>query len=175
MKKILLSSIAIIASLCFASCSSSSSSAVNQHAKFKARSDYRTTMEVYKNESAYAAATPENTSLLVSISTQRAQLLVGPENTVALDTPVCTGRAGKRTPTGRFPITEKIKYHGPRDKYVGASLPYWMRLTGDGIGMHGSSSVKRTPSSGGCIRTPHDVIPQIYAKVKKGTVINVVQ
>lgn len=156
-------------------------------------------MEVYKNESAYAAATPENTSLLVSISTQRAQLLVGPENTVALDTPVCTGRAGKRTPTGRFPITEKIvdkrstiygtvyykgrrvhggdqrKYHGPRDKYVGASLPYWMRLTGDGIGMHGSSSVKRTPSSGGCIRTPHDVIPQIYAKVKKGTVINVIQ
>ena len=155
-------------------------------------------MAVYENASAYAAANSENTKIRVDLSDQRAQLLVGAEQTVALDSPICTGRAGKRTPTGTYPITEKIvnkrstifgttyykgrrvhggdrrKYSGPRDKYVGAALPYWMRLTGDGIGMHGSGSVKRTPASSGCIRTPHAVIPKFYAKTKKGTPIVVV-
>ncbi len=181
-----------------ASCSSSSLKSANSHESFKKRSDYRSGSEVYQNDKVYATANPSNTKIRVDLSDQRAQLLVGPEETVAIDTPVCTGRAGKRTPTGRYPITEKIvdkrstifgttyykgrrvhggdrrKYRGPRDRYVGASLPYWMRMTGDGIGMHGSGSVHRSPSSSGCVRTPHEVIPKIYAKVKKGTPIIVV-
>lgn len=187
-----------LGALFFTSCSSSNSSGANSYAAFQKRSDYRSTLSVYKNETAYAAANSSNTKIRVDLSDQRAQLLVGPEETVALDTPVCTGRAGKRTPTGTFPITEMIvnkrstifgttyykgkrvhggdrrKYGGPKDKYVGASLPYWMRLTGDGIGMHGSGSVHRSPASSGCIRTPHTVIPEIYSKVKKGTPIVVV-
>ena len=197
MKKLVLSALALGASL-LASCSSNPGSSVSAHQAFQSRSDYRQTLDVYTNDSAYAAANSSNTKIRVDLSDQRAQLLVGPEETVALDTPVCTGRPGKATPTGNYPITEMIvdkrstlfgttyykgkrvhggdkrKYHGPRDKYVGAPLPYWMRLTGDGIGMHGSGSVHRTPSSSGCIRTPHDVIPKIYAKVKKGTPIIVV-
>lgn len=184
----------------FASCSDSStaSKGSSSYKSFKNRSDYRSTMAVYKNDSAYAAANPSNTKIRVDLSDQRAQLLVGSDETVAIDTPVCTGRSGKRTHPGRYPITEKIvnkrstifgttyykgrrvhggdrrKYRGPRDKYVGASLPYWMRMTGGGIGMHGSSSVHRRPASSGCVRTPHKVIPQIYAKVKKGTPVVVV-
>ena len=49
-----------------------------------------------------------------------------------------------------------------------------MRMCEKGIGMHGSNSVRRTPSSNGCVRTPKDVIPKIYAKVKEGTTIVVV-
>lgn len=74
---------------------------------------------------------------------------------------------------------DRRKYRGPRDKYVGAPLPYWMRMTGGGIGMHGSGNVHRRPASSGCVRTPHKVtthkvIPQIFAKVKKGTPVVVV-
>lgn len=156
-------------------------------------------MDVYENQALYETATPENTKIRVDLSDQRAQLLVGQGENVALDTPVCTGRSAKPTPPGVYPITEKIvnkrstifgttfykgrrvhggdrrKYSGPRDKYVGAALPYWMRMTGGGIGMHGSNSVKRSPSSSGCVRTPQNVIPKIYAKVKKSTPIVVVR
>lgn len=152
-------------------------------------------MEVYENKSIYAAATPENTKIRISLSDQRAQLLVGKGEHVAIDTPVCTGRSSKPTHPGVYPIAEKIvnkrstifgttyyrgqrvhggdrrQYRGRRDRYVGALLPYWMRMTGGGVGMHGSSSVHRTPSSSGCVRTPQEVIPKIYAKVKKGTPI----
>jgi lipoprotein-anchoring transpeptidase ErfK/SrfK len=197
MKKLLTTSLLALGAIFFVSCSGDGSSS-GAHDSFKSRSDYRSTMKVYKNASAYAAANSSNTKIRVDLSDQRAQLVVGPEETVAIDTPVCTGRAGKRTPTGSFPITEMIvnkrstifgttyyrgkrvhggdrrKYRGPRDKYVGASLPYWLRMTGDGIGMHGSGSVHRSPGSSGCVRTPHDVIPKIYAKVKKGTPVVVV-
>jgi len=197
MKKLAFLALALGASL-LTSCSSISSG-LGSYESFQKRSDYTKTMEVYTNETAYAAANSSNTKVRVNLTTQRAQLLVGAEETVALDTPVSTGRPGKETPTGKFPITEMIvdkrstifgttyykgqrvhggdkrKYKGPRDKYVGAPLPYWMRLTGDGIGMHGSGSVHRYPASSGCIRTPHDVVPKIYSKVKKGTPMLVVR
>ena len=198
MKKIL-STIALAAlALGLSSCSDTGSSVAKSHNSFKARTDYRTTMDVYKNEALYSAAQPGNTSIKVDLSDQRAQLLVGPNKEVAIDTPVCTGRAGKRTPPGSYPIQEKIvdkrstifgttyykgkrvlggdrrKYRGRRDKYVGAPLPYWMRMTGGGIGMHGSNSVHRHPASSGCVRTPQAVIPQIFAKVNKRTPIVVV-
>ena len=198
MIKLVLRSTLISVLLIFTSCSNSLLKSPNSYNTFKKRSDYRSTSDVYQDASAYAAATTGNTKIRIDLSDQRAQLLVGPEETVAIDTPVCTGRAGKRTPIGRYPITEKIvdkrstifgttyykgkrvhggdrrKYRGPRDKYVGASLPYWMRMTGDGIGMHGSASIHRYPKSNGCVRTPHQVIPKIYAKVKKGTPVIVV-
>lgn len=197
MKKSFLPLLTALGALLFSSCSDLGT-ARNTHASFKSREDYRTTMEVFENEAAFAAANPSNTKIRIDLSDQRAQLLVGAEETVAIDTPVCTGRPGKRTPPGRYPITEKIvdkrstifgttyhrgrrvhggdrrKYRGPRDKYVGAPLPYWMRMTGGGIGMHGSNGVHRRPSSSGCVRTPQNVIPKFYSKVRKGTPIVVV-
>lgn len=200
MKKIIMTAVLAASAVFLTSCSGSAnkSAGSSSYNSFKSRKDYRSTMSVYKNESAYAAANSSNTKIRIDLSDQRAQLLVGAEQTVAMDTPVCTGRSGKRTHPGTYPITEKIvnkrstifgttyykgkrvhggdrrKYHGRRDKYVGASLPYWMRMTGGGIGMHGSGSVHRSPASSGCVRTPHKVIPQVFAKVKKGTPVVVV-
>jgi len=101
----------------------------------------------------------------------------------------------KHTPKGAYKITEKIKdkrstifgkyyrgkkrvYTGDRRKYKGskkglryegASLKYWMRITGSGIGLHGSSHVKRHPGSNGCIRLPYKVASTIFSKVKPHT------
>ena len=201
MKKIIFSLGLPLAAMVLVSCSGSTGEgkACDSYQSFRTQSDYRTSMAVYKNESIYAAATPENTKIRVNLSDQRAQLLVGRGEHVAIDTPVCTGRTAKKTRPGIYPIKEKIvnkrstifgtcyykgrrvhggdrrKYHGRRDKYVGASLPYWMRLTDGGVGMHGSNSVKRSPSSNGCVRTPHDVVPKIYAKVKEGTPVQIIQ
>ena len=203
MIKRIISLLAIAASAAFlSSCSDLDSSAVKKYRSynsFKARSDYKQTSNVYRDQAVYDAATQANTSVRIDLSDQRAQLLVGPDQKVAIDTPVCTGRAGKRTPVGRYPVQEKIadkrsnifgttyykgkrvhggdrrKYRGRKDKYVGAALPYWMRMTGGGIGMHGSGSVHRYPGSSGCVRTPHTVIDDIYRKMPKGGTINVVQ
>ena len=105
----------------------------------------------------------------------------------------------KHTPMGNYKILEKIRdkrsnifgdyykngkrvYHGDKRKYkgskvgvryIGASLKYWMRLTGAGIGMHESKYVKRHPATNGCIRLPHNVAKTIFSKVKVGTNIRI--
>ena len=105
----------------------------------------------------------------------------------------------KSTPSGNFRITEKIadkrstifgklyrngkmvwrgdrrKYHGPKAKYIGASLKNWMRLTSSGIGIHGSKYVKRYPATNGCIRVPYNVVNKIFRYAKKGTPVKIVQ
>lgn len=168
----------------------SSCSTTDPHQKFSERADYKKTYDVYRNEEVLKTANSSNTRVKIDLSDQRAQLLVGDK--VALDTPCTTGKAGKRTPTGQFKIKKKIvnkrsnifgriyqgnrvvyggdrrKYHGS-GRFVGSALPYWMRLTDDGIGMHYSGSVKRYPASNGCIRMPRPEVKTIYAKTRVGT------
>jgi len=106
----------------------------------------------------------------------------------------------KRTPKGTFKITEKIsdkrstifgkyyrngklvykgdkrKYRGSKKglRYEGASLKNWMRITSSGIGLHASKYVKRHPGSNGCIRLPKNVANTLFAKVKTGTKVSIV-
>ena len=106
----------------------------------------------------------------------------------------------KHTPYGTFKIMEKIAtkrstifvdiyrhgkriYHGDRRKYrgswkgvkvVGAPLYNWMRLTSSGIGLHASSHIKRYPGSNGCIRLPKNVSNLLFSKLKRGTIVKVV-
>ncbi len=171
--------------------------AESKYKTFTKRPDYRQTREVYKDENLLNSANKSNTKVRIDLSDQRAQLLVGDK--VAMDLPCCTGKAGKRTPAGNFKITNKIvnkrsnifgtlykngkrvhggdrrKYHGSYDRYVGAALPYWMRVTSDGIGMHYSSHVHRHPGSNGCIRMPKDPVRTIFAKTRVGTPVQIIQ
>ncbi|MBK1855792.1 L,D-transpeptidase [Verrucomicrobiaceae bacterium 5K15] len=182
------------------SCSSSSNLAQKQHQLFSQRTDYRKNHEVYRNEEVLAKANSSNTSVRIDLSDQRAQLLVtdGVQNLVAMDLPCCTGKAGKRTPAGVFAIKEKIvtkrstifgslyrngrkvyrgdrrKYRGRYDRYVGSALPYWMRLTNGGVGMHYSAYVHRYPGSNGCIRMPKPAVQTIFSKTKVGTPVHIV-
>lgn len=188
MKYFKLSLIAICAVL--TSCGTSSS--LSSHEKFSARKDYKATYDTYTNKEALATADRSKTSVKVSVKNQRMQLKQG--ETVLIDTPCTTGRAGKRTPYGSFKLYDRKadkrsnvygtiyrngkrvcgghRYErcpGVKGTYVGAPLPYWQRLTGDGIGMHASKSVKRYPASGGCIRVQPDYAKLIFNKTKSGT------
>jgi len=188
MKYIKLSLIALCAVL--ASCGTSSS--LSSYEKFSAREDYKKTYDTYTNQEALAATDRSKTSVKVSVKNQRMQLKEG--ETVLIDTPCTTGRAGKRTPYGSFKLYDRNatkrsnvygtiyrngkrvcgghryeKCPGVSGKYVGAPLPYWQRLTGDGIGMHASKGVKRYPASGGCIRVQPSYAKLIFNKTKSGT------
>ncbi|MGJ8695940.1 MAG: L,D-transpeptidase [Verrucomicrobiaceae bacterium] len=160
---------------------------------FKAEK-YPGTTRTWKNDSLLATANPGNTSVRINISTQRGFLLVNDE--VAIDYRISTGRRGKYdTPTGNFRITEKVKdkrsnlygtiYNAAgkvaksnadarKDeipeggKFVGAPMLYWMRLTGDGIGMH-KGNVNSRYASHGCIRSHYSAVPIVFSKTKVGT------
>ena len=56
-------------------------------------------------------------------------------------------------------------------RFVGADMPYWMRING-GIGLH-VGIVPDQPASHGCIRVPASVQPLIYSKVDVGTPVTV--
>ncbi|MBK1723919.1 L,D-transpeptidase [Thiocystis violacea] len=115
---------------------------------------------------------------------------------------VATGVAKHPTPTGKFQVTEKVenkrsnlygKVYGKggrvlrssvkvgRDpipsggRFEGATMPYFMRLTGDGVGLHaGPIPRPGQPASHGCIRMPKKIAPVVFAHVSTGTEVEIV-
>ena len=154
------------------------------------------------NRRAYTATDPATSSLIVSLFDQKAWLLNGSGEPV-LSTDVSTGVPGKETPEGTFPVLERLetkrsnrygrfvdiesrevivkeswKHSGPPPpgtEYEGISMPYWMRLTWDGIGMHVGRFPKRTRASFGCIRVVGKAQELIYEKTRMGTPVTIVE
>jgi lipoprotein-anchoring transpeptidase ErfK/SrfK len=150
------------------------------------------------NQSILAQMTPDNASVLVSLSKQRAYVYAGGQ--LAIDTPISSGKKAGFTPTGNFTIIQKDPNHrsniygnfvDSRGRVVhsgvssridsapsgthfqGAPMFYFMRLTNEGVGMH-IGILPGYPASHGCIRMPAEIAPQIYARVKLGTPVQVV-
>ncbi|HSI63047.1 MAG TPA: L,D-transpeptidase family protein [Candidatus Saccharimonadia bacterium] len=110
---------------------------------------------------------------------------------------LASGKSGHATPTGTFSVLEKrsekssgtygaiVDSSGrvidsdatagrepiPRGShFVGARMPYWMRLTGGGIGMHaGIIPQPGLPASHGCIRLPAAMTAKLYDVVDVGS------
>jgi len=146
----------------------------------------------------YDALKPVNARITIDLAAQKARLL-DRHGEVALETDVSTGKPGHDTPTGTFRIMEKIEekrstLYGrykdsksgvdlgstldhpkpPKDAiYEGYSMPYWMRLTHDGVGIHVGQVVPGEAVSFGCIRVPAPVQPLLYAKAKVGTRVEI--
>ena len=117
-------------------------------------------------------------------------------------TTVATGIYSHPTPTGSFKVLEKTvakksnlwgKIYNSSGKisvsdakagrdsvpeggrFEGASMPYWMRLTGDGVGMHqGPIPRPGKRASHGCIRVHSGFVKTLYAFVDIGTPVSVV-
>ena len=59
-------------------------------------------------------------------------------------------------------------------RFVGAKMPYFMRLTHDGVGLHaGRIPRPGSPASHGCIRMPKEVAPILYRHVGIGTPVTI--
>ncbi|MEY2481420.1 MAG: hypothetical protein QOI04_2347 [Verrucomicrobiota bacterium] len=141
--------------------------------------------------------TPDAARVFVSIPKQRAYLMMGDK--VVIDTPISSGKRGHSSPTGHFTVLEKDPNHHStlygdyRDKsgrvvragvslhidsapsgthFVGAEMKWFMRLTGDGVGMH-IGILPGYPASHGCIRMPAQAALLFYQHVKVGTPVEV--
>ena len=155
-----------------------------QHASFRAQDGWRKL--TYRHTDLLTKATAENSTVEISLKEQRGLLLV--DGGVAMDFPVATGKASHPTPKGAYQLIEKKEDHNSslygrivssegqtvvsdadsRDhsvpqggRFVGAPMPYWMRLTPTGVGMH-VGYVPGRPASHGCIRLKRDVAVQLF-------------
>jgi hypothetical protein len=135
--------------------------------------------------------------IVINLSEQRLRFYKGGE-LVGLS-PVSTGRASYSTPSGSFRISEKDIDHRsscygdfvdaagnvvkgdidvrrdsrpPGSRYLGASMRYFMRVTGP-VGMH-EGYLPGYPASHGCIRLPSEMARILFRETPHGTPVQIV-
>lgn len=134
----------------------------------------------------------------IDLGEQKAQLTRGGQP--AGWTYVATGTSSHPTPTGSFSVTEKVQdkhstswgqivdasgdtvNHNAKNgqdsipkggRFVGAPMPYWMRVNG-AIGMHaGPIPNPGSPASHGCIRLPRDMAEILFKVAEVGTPVRI--
>ncbi|HEY5770433.1 MAG TPA: L,D-transpeptidase [Terrimicrobium sp.] len=169
--------------------------ALVEHAVYRSAAGWK--KHTYRNKALLTQATPENVSLEISLSEQRGLLLV--RTAIAMDFPVATGKKSHPTPAGSFTIRAKEKNYSSNlygkiydalnvvlvadadartdvvpegGRFEGAVMPYWMRLTDTGVGLH-IGYVPGRPASHGCIRLKRDSAMEIFDLVKVGTPVDI--
>ncbi|MEX1045472.1 MAG: L,D-transpeptidase family protein [Chthoniobacterales bacterium] len=156
------------------------------HAEFRAQPGWR--KQTYRHEALMARAAAANSAVEISLREQRGLLLV--DGAVAMDFPVATGKSSHPTPKGSYKILEKKKQHASNlygrivsdagqtvvsdadtrehgvpegGRFVGAPMPYWMRMTTTGVGMHVGHVPGHRSASHGCIRLKKDTAVQLFS------------
>ncbi len=76
------------------------------------------------------------------------------------------GTKSHPTPLGTFPILTKEK-DNVSEKYNNAPMPYTLRMTWDGIAIHGSP-VANGYASHGCVGVPEEFAAKLFAIAKRG-------
>ena len=85
---------------------------------------------------------------------------------------VLYGADAKETPTGTFPILWKGRNH--RSSLYDAPMPYTLRLTGDGVSIHGSN-VRWGAATHGCIGVPEGFASRLFDVVDIGDTVVIVR
>ncbi len=85
---------------------------------------------------------------------------------------VLYGAEEKETPDGVFPVLAKMKDHKSAT-YGDAPMPYTLRLTDDGVSIHGSD-VRWGAATHGCIGVPVEFAHKLFDQVSKGDQVVIV-
>jgi len=166
--------------------------AAAEHTAFQAKPGWKG--DTYRNEPLLKHATSENIRVEIGLNEQRGLLLV--HGAIAMDFPVSSGRKSHPTPTGSYTILGKKKdyrsnlygkIHDPEGvvviedadsrthevpeggSFVGSSMPYWMRLTNSGVGLHVGYVPGGRGASHGCIRLRRKTAAYLFDLVEIGT------
>lgn len=111
----------------------------------------------------------EPVSVVVSIADQRAYVYRG--QTLIAVSSVSTGKEGKGTPAGTYPILQKEEDH-KSNLYDSAPMPYMQRLTWDGIALHAGRN-PGFPASHGCVRMPAAFAKKLFEITAVGGTVTV--
>jgi lipoprotein-anchoring transpeptidase ErfK/SrfK len=140
-------------------------------------------------------------SIIIDLQIQRAEVYIGGQH--AGWSIVATGKEGFSTSAGDYTILEKrvekystlygkivdaegsvvkgdadVRRDTPPEggRFVFAPMPYWMRLTWRGIGMHaGPIPRPGRRASHGCIRLPREFAIQLFQLVHIGTPVQIIR
>ena len=82
-------------------------------------------------------------------------------------TAVLLGTDEHPTPLGTFPILSKER-HNVSEIYGNAPMPWTLRLTGDGVAIHGGHAVELGWASHGCIGAPNPFMTKLFAIARVG-------
>lgn len=140
--------------------------ASEHYAGFRSSYGYPSTFNVWKDEG--LLSTEGEKKVVIRLGEQRGVFLINGQ--VAMDFPVCTGRKGYTTPTGRYHVLEKDEHH--RSNIYDCPMPYFMRLTYSGIGMH-VGDIYRVPASHGCIRIPRTACEPLFRRLPHGSEVEI--
>lgn len=103
--------------------------------------------------------------LSLHLRTQRGVYMEGGK--VLLSFSFCSGKRSTPTPTGHFHIMEKDRTHRS-NLHNNADMPFFMRLTLGGVGLH-QGAVRSRPSSHGCIRLYRKTAEFLFEHCPVGT------
>jgi hypothetical protein len=81
------------------------------------------------------------------------------------------GADGLPTPTGKFPVRAKLKDHWSQT--YDAPMPYTLRLTADGVSIHGSN-VRWGYATHGCVGVPTAFAAKLFTVVSVGDPVLIV-
>lgn len=124
--------------------------------------------------------------ILVSLSEQKIYVY-GTNGRLIASSIISSGREKYATPAGEYMVIEKERFHysnlygylvdkknnvvrpatskekiSRKYRFKGAAMPYFLRLTQTGIGLHGGTTTGR-PLSHGCIRLPTDFAAKLFS------------
>lgn len=133
----------------------------------------------------------------INLAEQKAYFYKG--GTLAGVSMISSGRDTQATPRGSYTIMEKLvdkrsNLYGtiedsmgnviatdvdvrtaqipPGHRFVGAPMPYWMRLTSSGVGMH-AGFLPGYNASRGCIRLPEHMVIEFFNNAPLGTRVTI--
>ncbi|MFM9935854.1 MAG: L,D-transpeptidase family protein [Novosphingobium sp.] len=113
-----------------------------------------------------AAAGPASSGpIVVTVDLEARTLSVFRDGHEIGATAILKGYGSKPTPTGVFPITQKDADHV--SNIYDAPMPWMLRLTGDGITIHGSK-VERGYATNGCIGVPDQFAKRLFGVASLG-------
>jgi lipoprotein-anchoring transpeptidase ErfK/SrfK len=85
---------------------------------------------------------------------------------------ISSGKPGHETPTGTFTVSQKdVDHHS--SIYDNASMPFYMRLTDGGVGLH-AGFIPGYPASHGCVRLPYGMARELFQHVESGTPVEII-
>ncbi len=84
-----------------------------------------------------------------------------------LSAPVSTGTKGRETPAGIFAVVEKNRDHRS-NMYDDAWMPHMLRITWNGIALHGGP-LPGYPASHGCVRMPFGFAEKLFDRIRMNT------
>lgn len=154
--------------------------------------------DTYRNDAVLARAGEDNQRIEVGLKRQRGIFLV--DDMIAIDFPLASGRRSFPTPKGEYTVISKKENHSSNlygtiydaegalvvkdantrvdtvpegGKYVGAKMPYWMRLTNSGVGFHIGYVPGGRGASHGCIRLRPQTARTLFKTTYIGTPVTI--